>query len=70
MASSNSFFPDIPVDKIIGMLVSAIAAKRGKLVKSLLATLRVSGVNNFRRDRHPKEHSVSTNSNPLLFAYL
>ena len=40
IASSNSFFPAIPVDKISGILVSAIAANKGKLVKSRLATFR------------------------------
>ena len=70
IASSNSFSPAIPVERMMGIFVSAIAVSNGKLVTSLLATFSLSGVNNFSKDKQPFAQSVSTKSNPIDLAYL
>ena len=74
----NSCFPAIPVDSIKGIFVSANAFKRGRLVKSRLATFRKSGENNFKTDKHLIEHKVSvmhciwekTNPSPMNCHYI
>lgn len=55
-------FPAMPVERMIGILVSAKAASNGKLVKSRLATFSESGVNNLSNDKQPIAQRVSTKS--------
>ena len=57
------------VENVICDQVSAMAASRGRLVRSRLATFRKSGVKSFRRLRHPGLHSVSTKSRPRSLAW-
>ena len=61
-ALSNSFLPLIPVESIIGILVSAKAFISGRFVKSLLATFNLSGVNNFNNDKHNIDYDTIAKS--------